>query len=145
MEVVCALLVWRGDGPRQALRPRSPTWEFTPPYLPEGMSIAVATDSDDLRQPMMFESPGSTSPIEWPMEKRGALQHSAGLGAVTEIRLRMPADARPSRALMTLAQSDAPRICIDWYGGAPGAYGLRLRIASLVHERDLEIVLPLPM
>jgi hypothetical protein len=116
-----------------------PTWEFTPPYLPKGMSIKVATDSDDPRQPMMFESPGSSPPIEWPIEKRGNLQHSIGLGAVTEIRLTMPTDAAPSSALKGIAQSDDPPVRIE----PIGAYCLHLRIASLISKPDLQIALPL--
>ena len=136
-------IAWRRSqaGPASALT----TWAFTPPYLPKGMSISVATDSDDLQQPMMFESPGATSPVDLPMEKRGTLQHRAGLGAVTEIRLGMPADVPPSRALIALTQSEDPRVCVDEHRGGPGAYGLRLRIASLVNGPELEIVLPLPV
>ncbi len=74
------------------------------------------------------------------MEKRGLLQYGAGLGAVTEIRLTMPADAPPSHALTTIAQSIAPLVRID----GPGGYGLHLRIASLVNHPDLQISLPLP-
>jgi hypothetical protein len=130
-------IAWRPSqgGPTSAL----PTWEYSPPYLPKGMSIPVAIDSDDPRQPLMFASPCATSPIEWPVERRGALQHGAGLGAVTEIRLRMPADSPPSEALATIAQSAAPPILID----EPGAYRLRLRIAPLVIQPDLVITLPL--
>jgi len=116
-----------------------PTWEFTPPYLPNGMSIAVATDGDDPRQPMMFESPGSTSPSEWSIEKRGSLQHAVGLGAVTEIRLTMPEDSPPSSALKAIAGSNAPPVRID----GPGTYRMHLRIASLSNEPDAKIVLPL--
>ena len=115
-----------------------PTWAFTPPYLPRGMSIPVAIDSDDPRQPMIFASPGSTFPLEWPIEKRGSLQHTAGLGAVTEITLTMPADALPGNALTTLALSEAPLVRID----GPGPYRLRLRIAYLANKPDQQIAFP---
>jgi hypothetical protein len=131
-------IAWRQfpPGPASTL----PTWDFKPHYLPEGMSISVATDSDDLRQPMMFGSPGATPPIEWPESKRGSLQHKVGLGAVTDIRLTMPVDARPGSALMAIAQSDAPPLRID----SPGAYCLDLRIASLVNKPDLQLAIPPP-
>ena len=118
-----------------------PTWQFTPPYLPKGMSIPVATDSDNPRQPMMFESPGGAPPIDWPVERRGSLQHSAGLGAVTEIRVTMPASAPPSHALMAIAQTSAPPLRIE---SEAGPYRLCLRIASLVDKPDLQLTLPLP-
>jgi hypothetical protein len=79
------------------------TWPFRPPYLPPGMTIAVATDSDDPRQPMMFKSPGSTPPRSWPPEKRGALQDHAGFTEITSVVLHQPSTAPPSPALLTLA------------------------------------------
>jgi hypothetical protein len=116
-----------------------PTWNFTPPYLPAGTSIAVATDGDDPRQPMMFESPGSVSPMEWPLEKRGSLQHHAGLGPVTEISLMMPMLSPASAALTTIAERCAPslRVC------AGTGYGMSLQIASSSKRPDLHIALPL--
>ncbi|MGF7183228.1 hypothetical protein HDF11_004760 [Tunturiibacter psychrotolerans] len=117
----------------------APNVEGHAPYLPGGISISVATDSDDARQPMMFESAGGSSPIDWPIEKRGALQHSVGLGTVTEIRLAMPADVRSSRALKIIAQSHNPPLSID----PTGTYCLHLRIASLFAKPDLQIALPL--
>jgi hypothetical protein len=94
-------LAWRDS----AANPPSeiPTWPFQPPYLPPGMTIAVATDSDDPRQPMMFKSPGSAPPLSWPPEKRGALQSQAGLTDITSVVLHCPSTAPPSPALLTLA------------------------------------------
>jgi len=131
-------IAWRRsfDGPAFTI----PTWEFTPPYLPMGLSIPVATESDDPRQPLMFESPGGTPPVEWPMERRGSLQQDAGLGAVTEIRLTMPVDVPPSEALRVIARAGEPRVRVD----AGREYRVQLRVASLVDKPDLEINLPLP-
>ncbi len=131
-------IAWRRSqaSPASALT----TWNFTPPYLPKGMSIPVATDSDDPRQPMMFESPGATPPVEWPIEKRGTLQHSLGLGAVTEIRLTIPADVPLSPALTTIARTAAPPLLLN----GSGPYSLQVRIASLANHPDLLITLPLP-
>jgi hypothetical protein len=80
-----------------------PTWPFQPPYLPPGMTIAVATDSDDPRQPMLFKSPGSSPPHAWLPERRGALQHQAGLTDITSVILHWPSTAPPASALLTLA------------------------------------------
>lgn len=134
-------IAWRRSqaGPATSI----PSWVFTPPYLPKDMSIPLAIDSDDPCQPMMFESPRSTSPVEWPMVKRGTLQHSVGLGAVTEIRLAMPADSPPGLALTTIARSASPPVRIDELG----AYRVQIRIASLGNNPDLkpdsQITLPL--
>ncbi|MBR0555784.1 VOC family protein [Ciceribacter sp. L1K23] len=111
------------------------TWAFSPPYLPEGMSIAVATDSDDPRQPMMFESPGSTAPAEWPPEKRGALQHGAGLTTILDITLTLPTTTPPSAALNTIARHGSPSLTL-----CPGeSYGMRLRVAAPGRAEDMII------
>ncbi|MCR9139668.1 MAG: VOC family protein [Alphaproteobacteria bacterium] len=92
-------LAWHGDNPAFG----EPTWPYRPPYLPAGTSIPVATDSDDPRQPMMFCSPGTVGPAEWPAERRGTLQRSGGFGAVTGLQLHMPANVPASPALHWLA------------------------------------------
>ena len=57
-------LAWHGERSQAGPASTLTNWAFTPPYLPGGMSISVATDSDDLQQQMMFESPGSTFPLD---------------------------------------------------------------------------------
>lgn len=128
---------WRRSASDPA--PPIPTWSFQPPYLPAGITIPIAIDSDDPRQPLLFESPGSTAPADWPIERRGSLQHSAGLGAVTSIRLTMPSDTPPSDALLTLAETAEPPLRID----QAMTYRLELRVRSLVNEPNLHISLPL--
>ena len=130
-------IAWRLSPPESP--PTIPTWQFALPYLPTGISIPVAIESDDPQQPMMFASPGSTSPVDWPAEKRGRLQHGAGLGAITEIQLTMPADSSPGYALKTIAQNQTPAFRINH----PGPYSLQLRITSLFKKPDLQITLPL--
>jgi hypothetical protein len=115
------------------------TWEFKPPYLPQGVAIAVATDSDDPAQPMIFLSPGSTPPLEWPADRRGSLQHSLGLGAVTEVTLTMPKHVTLGDALKTAVRSQFPPLRID----TATDYSLHLEIASLLDKPDFEITLPL--
>jgi hypothetical protein len=115
------------------------TWAFTPPYLPGGVSIAVAKDGDDARQHMLFESPGSTAPADWPPEKRGALQHCAGLGVVREIALMMPPASAPSAALKAIAGNCAPYIRL----GQASTYAMHIRIASFDNKQDVVISLPM--
>lgn len=93
-------IAWRGDEPTFG----QPTWPFQPPYLPAGVSIPVATDSDDPSQPMMFRSPGSAAPVDWPADRRGSLQRSSGFGAVTAVRLDLPEKALAGAALRWLEQ-----------------------------------------
>jgi hypothetical protein len=129
-------IAWRA--PVSGAEPAISTWAFSPPYLPEGMTIAVAEDSDDVRQPMMFRSPGSAPPIDWLPEKRGDLQHGCGLGAVQEITLTMPASAPPCDALKTIAADCEPRLML-----AQGhAWHLEMRIAGLNGRSDLILAIP---
>lgn len=92
-------IAWRGDDPV----PCAPTWPYRPPYLPDGVSIAVATESEDSDQPMMFRSPGTAGPGDWPVERRGTLQRPGGFGAVTGVRLDLPKKVPVSGALQWLA------------------------------------------
>lgn len=130
-------IAWRGTVQNQVVA--VPTWAFEPPYLPSGWSIAVATDGDDPRQPMMFQSPGSTAPVTWPRERCGSLQHGAGLGAVTEIVLEMPPTSPPCDALKAISQNCVPHIQLS----EANTYGMHLRIASLNDQPDLLLHLPL--
>ncbi|MEM9246691.1 MAG: VOC family protein, partial [Cyanobacteria bacterium P01_F01_bin.153] len=38
------------------------SWTFRPPYLPETLSILVGTNSDDLAEPMLFQTPFGKRP-----------------------------------------------------------------------------------
>ncbi len=87
---------WRIFGDDCAFDP--PVWAYRPAYLPDGMAIDVSVDGDDPRQPMMFRSPSGAPPSAWAPERRGNLQHAAGLGRVLALRLALPRGiARQSR------------------------------------------------
>ena len=91
-----------------------PTWDYRPPYLPDGVSIPVVCDGDDQTLPMVFVSPGVQRPVDWPEVRRGPLQKPAGFGEVlsVEIGLPMPAAAAPlwgAMASTTPAVSVTPR------------------------------------
>jgi hypothetical protein len=97
-------IAWRETGSEAAeLGLGAPLWSYEPPYLPPGMSIAVAVDSDDPEQPLMFRSPGASAPSDWPLDRRGDLQRGAGLGQVRKVRLTLPRRATPSAALRDVA------------------------------------------
>ena len=118
--------------------PAIQTWAFSPPYLPCGMTIAVAEDSDDFRQPMIFRSPGSAPPIEWPHEKRGDLQRGRGLGAVREIVLTMPDSIAPCAALNVIAAECQPSLTLK----QGSAWHLQMQIERLDGRPDLVLGLP---
>jgi len=93
-------IAWRLD--RQEPPPTFPTWQFRPPYLPETLHIPVAVESDDLSAPLLFQSPGTEPPIDWPLERRGMLQKGAGLRRIIEVLLTSPEGFRPGPVLTTV-------------------------------------------
>jgi hypothetical protein len=129
-------IAWRASS--SGTEPTISTWAFSPPYLPKDMTIAVAEDGDDPRQPMMFRSPGSAPPTDWPFEKRGSLQRDAGLGAVSEISLTVPSWAPPSDALKNIAANCQPEILLK----QGPAYSLEMRIEGLDGRSDLLLAFP---
>ncbi len=80
-----------------------PCWPCTPPYLPAGAAIAVATASDDLSQPLLFSFPGSLPPRDWPPARRGNLQAAGGFGRLEMQTLRLPNHGPTSPALHQVA------------------------------------------
>ena len=129
-------IAWRSTA--SGVEPAISTWAFTAPYLPAGVVIEVAEDSDDVRQPMMFRSPGSAPPIDWPPEKHGGLQHGCGLGGVQEIKLTMPAWAPPSEALKTIAAGSNPPLTLV----QGQVWDLEMRIAGLDGRSDMVLSIP---
>ncbi|MDF0597673.1 VOC family protein [Psychromarinibacter halotolerans] len=112
------------------------TWDYHAPFLPAGMSIAVATESDDPTHPFVFRSPGTSAPSEWTDGRAGRLQRAAGLGAVERIVLGCPSGFRPGLALTLLAQDtilctkDAPRWSLTFeITRTSGAKPLRLTVS----------------
>ena len=45
-------IAWRRSPADKHFAP--PTWHYAPPYLPAGITIPIATASDDPRQPLLF-------------------------------------------------------------------------------------------
>ena len=85
-----------------------PTWDYRPPYLPEGMAIPVACASDDPAVPMVFVSPGHQNPVDWPEAQRGPLQRSAGFGRVLSVELGLPASKALAPLLHALGGARPP-------------------------------------
>ncbi|MEN0001536.1 MAG: VOC family protein [Pseudomonadota bacterium] len=64
-------LAWRGDA-------QLPMWAFMPTYLPDGVSIQMASASDDPSLPLMFTFSGFKPPIALPPDRHNGMQHAAG-------------------------------------------------------------------
>jgi len=102
-----------------------PCWPCTPPYLPAGAAIAVATASDDLHQPLLFSFPGAQPPRDWPAERRGALQAAGGFGRLEIQTLLLPDHVVASPALRQVAAALGARIASD----PSGSYGLAVTLS----------------
>lgn len=79
-----------------------PTWDYRPPYLPEGVAIPVALGSEDPRQPFLFRSPAEARPDQWTDGRAGERQAALGLKEITGLHLDLPVGASP--AMRTLAE-----------------------------------------
>ena len=82
--------------------PSSPlfsAWDFCPPYLPSGLSIAVGNNSNLLSEPMLFQTPFSKRPDQQPLERSLPITHPLGLKELTGVVLSMPNIQRLSSEL----------------------------------------------
>jgi hypothetical protein len=121
-------IAWRAQG-----RLDIPTWAYTPPYLPTGVAIEVAEDSDDPRQPMLFTFPGSTAPAEWDSERKGKLQSAAGFSTIANLTMTLPHGVAASSALNHLSNSCSPGLDIR-HGPR---YGLNIRFVGATRTAEV--------
>lgn len=75
------------------------SWAFRPPYLPEPLNISVGTNSDELTEPMLFQTPFGKRPDRFPTEKQQPLNHPLKLREITRVGLVSPAASRLSPEL----------------------------------------------
>ena len=129
-------IAWRVAGSHDGFDPM--TWAFSPPYLPAGHSIDVSVDSDDPRQPMMFRSPGAAPPVQWAAERRGGLQHGAGLGRVGAVRMALPGAVAPSPTLTSLARATS----LEVGPVSSGSPSLTMEVERVRSDNPLIICLP---
>ncbi len=115
-----------------------PTWDYRPPYLPDGMAIPVATVSDDPALPMVFVSPGQERPVEWPPARRGTLQQSGGWGEVLWVDIGLPPRAAAAPPLRTVASASSP---LRITARQDGRHSLRLALANAqgLHTHTLDL------
>lgn len=66
------------------------SWAYSPPYLPDTVSIAVGTNSDRLTEPMLFQIPFGRRPDQLPPEKAQPIDHPLGLREITRVELVGP-------------------------------------------------------
>lgn len=117
------------------------SWAYRPPYLPETLSIAIATNSDILTEPMLFQTPFGKRPDQYPIEKAQPLNHPASLREITRIELISPIADHPSPEFQAAIDTHQVRVRLG------AAYCIELGFDGEVqgHQIDLRPELPLIM
>lgn len=97
----------RPTGIQQA-KPSFPTWEYRPTYLPEPLTIHMATDSHASGRPLMFCITFGRPPASDEPARRQPIAHPVGLRAVTGLTITTPdrgfAETTQQRAIEQLCQ-----------------------------------------
>lgn len=79
-----------------------PTWDYHAAYRSPRASIAIATNSDNLSEPLIFISPATQKPPNYPLERRPSLVHKVGLKEITALQVTLPGVKKFSPEVITL-------------------------------------------
>lgn len=83
-----------------------PTWAYRPAYLPNSLSISVATNATVLTEPMLFYLAFRKRQDSYPEEQRERLSHAVGFCEITRVTLASPHADRLSPELRSLIDSN---------------------------------------
>lgn len=72
-----------------------PHWQYTPAYLPPGLTIDIGADAP-LSEPMCFFVTRAVAPEVYPVERREPLNHALGVNQISSVTLTMPGAAQLS-------------------------------------------------
>jgi hypothetical protein len=78
-------------------------WDYLPPYLPEGFSIQVCSNSTLVQEPMLFYLPFRPKSSE-NLERRQPTDHALGLQEITGVLITQPSFESPSDGLSALIE-----------------------------------------
>jgi hypothetical protein len=85
------------------------SWAYSPPYLPETLSIAIGTNSNVLTEPMLFQTPFSKRPDQY-TTKAPPLKHHFGLREITRVELVSPASDSLSPEFQAVVDTNQVRV-----------------------------------
>ena len=80
------------------------TWDYKPLYLPEGMSIPIAANSERSQEPLIFVSWAGRRPDAYPEDQRPPLDHTIGYREITDVRVVLPLRDSPSPELRKIQE-----------------------------------------
>jgi hypothetical protein len=81
-------------------------WDYRPSYLPETLSIKVANNSENITEPMIFQTPFGQRPDQSSPAKTQRLKHSAGLQEITRVEIISPMATNVSPELQVVIDSN---------------------------------------
>jgi hypothetical protein len=110
-------------------------WTYAAPHLESRNRILVATDSDDIRQPLVFYTSRGQRPDAWPSRRAGERQRSAGLTEITSIHLTLRR-VTPAPAIAALADQGLISL------GSPGRKSQMVLVLGRIVGAPLRLELP---
>ncbi|MDZ8028629.1 MAG: hypothetical protein RMX65_017880 [Nostoc sp. DedQUE01] len=81
-----------------------PTWDYHAEYLPPKASIPIATNSDNLSEPLIFISPTIKKPTDYALERQIPLVHQVGFKEITALQVSLPSGQNFSPEVRTLIE-----------------------------------------
>ena len=109
------------------------SWEYRPPYLPEGLYFRMGVNSENLGEPLLFFLPWLSEPA-WPTP-----EHPNGTKRVTALAMALEGKDQASPTLASLA--DAGIASFSW--GSPYFLDVELDEGRLGRTLDLRPEIPL--
>jgi hypothetical protein len=68
------------------------SWNYYAPFLPPVKSIPIATNSNNLTEPLIFFAPNLQKPFNFVPENRPLLIHPLGLQKITKVKMSLPGE-----------------------------------------------------
>lgn len=96
---ICPFGLCLRPGTGKGLAPPFPTWPYRPRYLPRDHTIGIATNSENLGEPMLFHLAFGERPDAALPHRRQPLKHAAGARELTRLRWTRPPGSAPSSEL----------------------------------------------
>ena len=114
-------------------------WNYSPPYLPENLTVAVGNNSKILTEPMVFQTPFGKRPDQQPIEKRQPFVHPIGLQELTRVELVSPMADHPSAELRSVLDTGQLKLRFG------DAYGIELGFDGESQGQQIDLRSELPL
>ncbi len=82
------------------------TWSYRPQFLPDTVSIDIAVNSDNHREPLLFILPSGGQPIDYPPDRHQPLDHPVGFQMLSDLTISTPDGGTANDSLRSLASGN---------------------------------------